>query len=195
MNFLAHFFLSGNSVPLRIGNFIGDFVKGNDYRNYPSEMQKGIILHRKIDSYTDNHPVVLASKKIFYDSYHKYSGILTDIIFDHYLTVQWDYFSDVTLHDYIEESYKMLLENARFLPLEISMFITKFVDKRWLDEYHSLDGIERVFRGMVKNTSLPDKTNRAMEIIKENYQLLNDNFMIFFPELIDYCNNIENQVI
>ena len=84
MNFLAHIYLSGEDTPLMIGNFIGDFVKGNEYKNFPADIQNGVLLHREIDSYTDSHEIVLESKKRLREKYRHYSGVITDIFYDHY---------------------------------------------------------------------------------------------------------------
>ena len=86
MNVLAHIYLSGDSDKIIIGNYIGDYVKGRDYLNYPELIRKGIILHRYIDMFTDRHPVVHRSKIYFSRKYHKYAGVITDIMYDHYLT-------------------------------------------------------------------------------------------------------------
>lgn len=193
MNFLAHFYLSGSSDEMKIGNFIGDFVKGRDYLKYPTDIRQGIILHRKIDTYTDAHPVVRESKSIFYPTYHKYSGILTDIIFDHYLTVHWDEYCNLPFIEYVDGIYVLLKKNMYLLPIEVSTFVSRFVEKRWLDIYCTLDGIERVFEGMVKNTSLPDKTSMAMEVIKINYSYLDEIFKEFFPQLIHYVTAIKDK--
>ncbi len=86
MNVLAHIYLSGDSEKIILGNYIGDYVKGRDYLKYPELIRKGIIIHRHIDAFTDSHPVVHRSKIFFTRKYHKYSGVVTDIIYDHYLT-------------------------------------------------------------------------------------------------------------
>ena len=56
MNYLAHAFLSFNDSGLLIGNMISDFVKGKKQFDYTPDIQKGIRLHRMIDTYTDAHP-------------------------------------------------------------------------------------------------------------------------------------------
>jgi len=53
MNFLAHLFLSFENEDHVIGNFIADSIQNREVRNYPAEIQEGIILHRKIDSFTE----------------------------------------------------------------------------------------------------------------------------------------------
>ena len=63
MNFLSHLYLSGESEGLLIGNFIADSLKGSAFNTFSPEIQKGILLHRKIDTYTDSHPIVDESKK------------------------------------------------------------------------------------------------------------------------------------
>ena len=40
MNYLAHIFLSGNDRCIQIGNFIGDGVKGDGYKQYPRKFQE-----------------------------------------------------------------------------------------------------------------------------------------------------------
>ena len=67
---------------LSLGNFIGDFVKGNQHKNYPQQMQQGILLHRAIDHYTDNHPIVLECVDFMRPSFGRYSGIDLDMYFD-----------------------------------------------------------------------------------------------------------------
>ena len=56
MNFLAHIYLSGKSDLVKIGNFMADGVHGNKFLELHSEIQKGIVLHRFIDTFTDAHP-------------------------------------------------------------------------------------------------------------------------------------------
>ena len=58
MNFLAHIYLSGNNDLLKIGNFMAYGIRGNDYLDYPEGIQKGIILHREIDTFKDSHPIL-----------------------------------------------------------------------------------------------------------------------------------------
>ena len=76
MNFLAHIFLSGKDENLTIGNFIADSVKGKKYLKYPAGIQKGIILHRAIDSYTDTHPVVRKSTSRLFKTYSHYLSLI-----------------------------------------------------------------------------------------------------------------------
>jgi acyl carrier protein phosphodiesterase len=188
MNFLAHFYLSGDSDDIKIGNFIGDYVKGNSYQDYPESIRKGILLHRKIDSYTDTHPVVRKSKFLFALKYRKYAGIIVDILYDHYLSVEWDKYSEVPLKEYIDELYLMLEKNYDRLPPQVQRFVFRFIGDDWLGTYQNLSGIENVLHRMSKRTSLPEETSFALEVINSHYAQLMDHFNQFFVELVNYVS-------
>ena len=96
MNYLAHALFSNNEPNLLIGNFIADHLRGNDFTNYPTEIINGIYLHRKIDTFTDNHESFKASKRVFYDGYARYSGILIDIYSDHFLAKNFERYSELS---------------------------------------------------------------------------------------------------
>ena len=84
MNYLAHLHLSDNNERIMVGNFIADWVKGNKYNDYPDEIRRGILLHRAIDSFTDNHPLHKHSRQIFAESYGRFSGIVDDLLYDQF---------------------------------------------------------------------------------------------------------------
>jgi len=100
MNFLAHIYLSGDNEQVKIGNFMADSIKGKKYLKYPGDLQKGIILHRAIDYYTDTHPVFKQSTQKLFPEYGHYSGIIVDIFYDHFLASNWKKYSEVPLKEY-----------------------------------------------------------------------------------------------
>lgn len=57
MNFLAHLFLGRDTDDLLVGSYLGDFVKGEINGELPTDITRGILLHRHIDSFTDRHPL------------------------------------------------------------------------------------------------------------------------------------------
>jgi acyl carrier protein phosphodiesterase len=46
-----------------------------------------------------------------------------------------------------------------------------------------------VLNTLSKRSSLPNETRFAMKALKMNYFALEDDFMEFFPQLIDYVEN------
>jgi acyl carrier protein phosphodiesterase len=188
MNFLAHTFLSGDSDEVRIGNFIGDYVKGSDFKLYAEGIRKGIILHRHIDSFTDSHPVVRESISRLVPLYHKYAGVIIDIFYDHFLSVNWDFISSVPLADLAELTYRNLHDHYDILPEEIKKVVPSFIFNRWLEAYNTIEGIETVLRKMSVVTSLPDLTAGAIRSLEEFYEDYQNEFFAFFPDIVHYVS-------
>jgi acyl carrier protein phosphodiesterase len=61
-----------------------------------------------------------------------------------------------------------------------------FIINNWIESYQTLSGIKKVLRTLSSQTSLPKQTRFAMRVLKKNYYSLQDDFMEFFPQLIDY---------
>ena len=192
MNFLAHVYLSGNSDEISIGNFIGDYVKGSNYNNYPDLIRKGILLHRSIDDFTDHHPIVHHSKAILYSKYRRYSGVITDIFYDHFLTIEWNNFSQQPLPDFISNFYDNLFIHYDFLPDEIKDFLPTCLNENWIKTYGTLKGIKKTFKKMSRRTSLPKKSCHSVRELKKNYSVFREDFVEFFPLLINFVEEEYN---
>lgn len=184
MNYLAHLYLSGSSDEVKLGNFIGDHVKGNKYFLYSSGIQKGILLHRRIDSFTDSHPLFLNSKIPFQPAYGLFSGIVTDLVFDHLLAKNWEYYSIHQLPEFAKKIHKLLLSNFFILPGGVRQFLPFLIHNKRLESYATIEGFRRVLEIMSRYTSLPDHSKNAKEILNTNYNLLEGNFTHFMNEII-----------
>lgn len=193
MNFLAHLYLSGESTGVRIGNFIGDYVKGNSYNKFSPEIQKGILLHRRIDEFTDKHPMVKQSASLLQEHYGRYSGIIVDMFYDHYLAVNWNHYSDVELSRFVSGVHRMLILNYFKMPGRVKRFLPFLIKNRGLENYRNINGIERALRIMSEYSSLPAKTDLAIKVLNENYDRLNNDFKSFFPEVKEMSEKILEQ--
>lgn len=186
MNFLAHVYLSGNNDEIKVGNFVADWIKGSDFKNYAPGIQKGILMHRSIDSFTDNHPTIKKSKSRLSQDYGKYAGIIIDIFYDHFLAIEWASFSNEPLPLYAQRLYLLLERHINVFPQEIREFIPRFSRRRWIETYATVEGIQNVLAGMSKHTSLPDHTTSAIQILKDSYKEFSTEFFDYFPQLISY---------
>ena len=90
MNFLAHVQLSHGNSGLMTGNLIADFYKGSSHSKLPMQIQHGVILHRKIDFFTDTNSAVLKMKDALKPYFGRYAGIVLDVYFDHFLSLEWN---------------------------------------------------------------------------------------------------------
>jgi acyl carrier protein phosphodiesterase len=183
MNFLAHIYLSGDSREILIGNFIGDYVKGKKITGYPQEVKQGIMLHRKIDSFTDKHIITRSSRKIIAEKYGLYAGIVVDIYYDHFLSANWQQYSETPLREYIHDRYRLLDSGFSIFPAGVKSWFPYFIKSNWLETYTNFNGLNMVFRRMSYRTSLPDHAEYAVSQLKQNYDFLKENFIDFFAEL------------
>ena len=186
MNYLAHIFLSGTDEDNLIGNFIGDYVKGKQYKEFPEKIRKGIMMHRYIDSYTDSHAIVLQSKRYFVQGYHKYAGIIIDILYDHFLTRNWELYCPTPLEEFKEGLHEILKKYYSILPERVQFFVPSFIKNDWIKIYSSVEGIANVLERMSMRTTLPPKTEYAMEVLRKYYIQLDSEFKIYFPDIIRY---------
>jgi len=183
MNYLAHIFLSGGQPDVMIGNFIADSIKGSKYSSYPAEIQKGILLHRQIDTTTDAHPAFRQSTKRLHKNYGHYSGIIVDIFYDHFLAKNWSEYSDIPLADYIQSFYKLLRDNFEILPANIQKIAPIMMEGNWLLIYAELEGIDRVLAGMNRRTKNRSGMDKAGQELKEFYTLFEADFRLVIKDL------------
>jgi acyl carrier protein phosphodiesterase len=191
MNFLAHLYLAGDSESLIIGNFIGDFVKGRIKDQFTSEINSGIIMHREIDFFTDNHPVVLESKIRLRSRYRHYSGVLVDMYYDHLLAVNWPNYSQVSLEHFTENKYAILKAHLEILPERVQFILTHMINDNWLLNYRNMEGINRSLNGMARRTKFKSGLESGASDLLLNYTLFDQEFNAFFPELIEYVNQLK----
>ncbi len=187
MNFLAHIYLSGNNDQLKIGNFIADMIKGNKYKIYPIEIQKGIKLHRHIDSFTDTHDIVKKSKKRLHSRYKHYDGVIIDVLYDHFLAKNWSAYSNIPLKEYAQNFYSLLHTNYDILPDTIKNFLPFMVKDDWLYSYSTFKGIENVLIGLNKRTQHKSQMHLAIEDLHLYYTELENDFTAFFTVLRSSC--------
>ncbi|HZX73653.1 MAG TPA: ACP phosphodiesterase [Cyclobacteriaceae bacterium] len=184
MNFLAHLYLSGDHDFVKLGNFIGDFVKGRNLNEqYPAEIARGIWLHRAIDEYTDAHPVVKKSKDRLRPTYRHYAPVIVDVFYDHFLAKNWTTYSDVPLTQYAEETYELVRGNGSILPERFMNMMKYMMQGNWLVHYATTDGIHQALSGMSRRSRFDSKMDQSVIDLKEHYSDFEMEFSTFFPEL------------
>lgn len=186
MNFLSHLYLSGENEGLIIGNFIADGVKGSNFSQFSEEIQKGIVLHRKIDSYTDSHEIVELSKERLRPNYKKYASVVVDIYYDHYLAKHWNKYSNIALEHFTQNIYQLVQNHHLILPEKSQQFAKYMIKYNILFEYSKLEGIEKVLQGMAHRATFTSNMEHAINDLKEHYTLFESEFKQFFPQLESY---------
>lgn len=184
MNFLAHIYLSGDNDLIKIGNFMADGIRGKHFESYPLEIQKGIILHRAIDTFTDAHPIFRESTKRLHQNYHHYSGVIVDVFYDHFLAKNWMKYSDENLEVFVELFYQSLHDNHTILSERTKGIMPYMIEHNWLVSYQTVEGINRILTQMDQRTKNESKMRFATNDLSEFYLEFENEFANFFEELI-----------
>jgi acyl carrier protein phosphodiesterase len=184
LNYLAHFYLAGESPGLLIGNFIADAVKGSAYLQFPPEVQEGIRMHREIDHFTDTHPITSRSKDRLRAEFNHYSAVIVDVFYDHFLAKSWTEFSPEPLADYAQRIYAFLQENAAGFPERARFMLPHMIANNWLTAYAHIEGINVVMTGMSQRTKFKSGMENSSKALVRNYAEFEKDFRDFFPELV-----------
>lgn len=187
MNFLAHIYLSGNNDMLKIGNFMADSIRGHHYLDYPDEIRKGILLHRYIDTFTDAHPIYRKSKHRLHEKYGHYSGVIMDIVYDHFLAKNWSKYSNEKLENYADNFYKLLQDNYEILTEKVQKMMPYMIARNWLVSYASLNGLEMILFQMDYRTKHRVHMQETIVEVKQFYTEFEEEFTLFFEELQQHC--------
>jgi acyl carrier protein phosphodiesterase len=194
MNYLAHQFLSGNNEGLRIGNFVGDMVKGHKWQTYPTAIQHGILLHRSIDDFTDHNQTVKEAVSLLKPDLGRYSAIALDIFFDHFLAKQWNEFMNNSLDLFAQETYSIMNKNIAQMPPETAYMLKFMETQNWLYNYQFIAGIEKTMNGMSRRANQPLFENSHLVLVK-NYEPLKICFDSFFPQLQTHVKTFISNIV
>ena len=196
MNFLAHLFLSGAPdstaySDVLLGNFIADSVPGRQLENYPPGVQAGIRLHRAIDTFTDQHPVVRRSTlRLREAGYGKYAGVISDMFLDHFLAHNFAAFSAERLADFTQRIYGLLAARQPEMPPRVQYFFPYMREHNWLLAYAETNGICRALSGLSRRASVGSGMETAVAELERNYGAYEVDFRAFFPELQAYVAGV-----
>ncbi len=186
MNFLAHVHLSQDNEDVIFGNFIADAIKGKSYLKFRQDIIFGILLHRDIDTFTDRHEIVKNSRAKIREHFGKFSGIVVDIYYDHFLARNWEQYHSVELVRYSTYIYLILAKRFLLLPSRIKRLLPFLIGQNWLVGYANLNDLQRVFNGMDRRTGYVSGMENAVKILNEKYDSLYLDFKEFYCELEKY---------
>ena len=194
MNLLAHAFLSFQDTDILAGNMISDYVKGKKQYDLPRNVQKGIQLHRVIDTFTDQHRVVKELSEIFRPKYRLYSGAIIDIVFDHFLANDEIHFNKNQLHDFTQTTYAQLFNHNNLFPERFAKMYPYMVEQNWLFHYQSTEGIQRSLGGLQRRAKYIDETETAFQLFLQHYEQIQTGYQLFFPELLQMSKDTFNKL-
>ena len=188
VNYLAHCFLSGEDDDILAGNYMGDFIKGNDWKKLPGRLGNGVVLHRLIDSFTDEHPETNELMEIVRPCCGRYAGIAIDMIYDHLLASRWDEFHGIELLNFTTNTYQRLEKYIEIMPPVCQRMFSYMSTGDWMYEYRRLEGLHQSLSGLERRigreTGLPD----VVQVVENERYRFDKGFERFFPEIQRACS-------
>jgi acyl carrier protein phosphodiesterase len=173
-----------------VGNLISDFVKGKKKFNYPEGIQKGMTLHRAIDTFTDHHEATRLAKEIFKPAYRLYSGAFIDVVYDHFLANDPNEFSVESLRNFSERVYLILDGHFEYLPERFARMFPYMKQQDWLFNYSTMRGTELSFGGLVRRARYLNESERAESLFEEHYKSLREYYRVFFPDVKSFAKRM-----
>ena len=188
MNFLAHAFLARYDIDLMVGSLMGDFVKGPLGSQYAPPIMRGLVLHRRVDTYTDSHALVLRSRSRISPERRRYAGILIDLFYDHYLAVHWSDYADMPLDEFTASVYASLLERADLLPERLQQ-IAHMARTDWLGSYRSIEAVGEALNRIGTRFKRGNPLLGSIDELIANYGGLEEDFRAFFPKVVRFSQD------
>ena len=188
MNYLAHLFLSLDSDEHVVGNFLADQLTLKETKRYTGAIAEGIQLHRKIDTYTDNHPEVRAINALFRPNQGKYAPVVTDIVFDYLLYTSWEKYAQQDFNTLTTGIYDTLLRFLDRMPDRIHGRVQGMVRAKWLNVYTHMEGLKDTFYRVNQRAKFDNNLHMATEDLRKLEPILLDKFNTFFPDVIQFVN-------
>jgi acyl carrier protein phosphodiesterase len=202
VNLLAHALLAERSSASRFGNIIADFLRPSDFERLPPAIQAGIRQHRKVDAYTDRHPVVQRSIARLSRRWGWFSGILIDVYYDHILATDWNRHASNPLAVFVEEVHSAVRDHAALVPDPARGWIERFVEAGRFMSYAIPDGsgIASALEGLSMRIAerMPRRAVRlqdALPDLQSAHEDLLADFREFFPLVQEFASTMHDQTL
>ena len=180
MNHLAHFHLARSSDALLVGALLGDFVRGPLRGDFPADIEAGIALHRRIDSYTDRHPTVRETRKLFSAQTRRYSGIALDILFDRQLALSWH---PSHLQQFATEVYRVLHAHRASLTPPAQVAAARMRRYRVLERTTDAAFAQRALSSIARRLSRPMPLGELLSESRRLQAQISHSYRVFWPQL------------
>ena len=189
MNYLAHLHLGGPQPGQLLGSLYGDFVKGSLAGRYAPDIEAAIRLHRRIDVFTDSHPLTERARARFPVERRRTAGILLDLFFDHCLARNWPDYADEPLTQFTGRVYRVLADEP-VLPGRLALIAPRMAAQDWLGSYREFAVLEQVIAGMGRRLSRPGVLDGSLGELERLYRPLSEDFRAFYPELVEFARRL-----
>ena len=190
MNYLAHFHLAdSDNDGLLVGALLGDYIKGPLKGDWPASWEQGIHLHRQIDAFSDRHPLSRQFRQQLPPTFRRYSGIMLDVVCDHFLSRQWQQFHPQPITDFSQRIYQ-LFDSDTTIPASARQRIASFARHDVLSAYSDWRTIDTALAHIGERLRHDNPLRDAGKTLLSHYTGLEKLFTAFYPEVIDFADAV-----
>mgnify|MGYP003387006296 CR=1 FL=1 len=194
MNWLAHAFLSEEHIDFKIGNILADPLKAKTWENASKQVKNGMKTHILIDSFTDKHEIVKASKKRLREK-GLLKPVIIDLTYDYLLTKNWHLYSNISLKEFTDNFYNKAEKSLEYLPNRPNEIVMNLINKDLLNKYHTLEQLNTSFKRMdlrlSKRLLKRETASGYFYDVHVNLKDIEKDFLEFFPLL---CKHIKKDL-
>ncbi len=191
MNFLAHLHLAEPTPDSRLGNLLGDFVKGHPWdERFSDPVWKGVMEHRYVDAFTDSHPVWQQSRELLPSHLRRFAGIIIDIFYDYFLSKHWETFSDVSLEEAVGTIHGDLEAALHQAPGDAREVIGGMISEEWLLNYRTIPGIEETIDRVSHRSEVLTPVRGSSRMVIPHLDEMEGHFLEFYPDLLAYLDGL-----
>ncbi len=173
MNYLAHLYLSGNVEDIVIGNFIGDAVRGDQYKRLK--------------------PVRRVKKRMWH-VFGRYSSVVADVFLDHFLARDWETYHPQSLEAYADSVEAMLRPRLAEFPERSRRFFDYMIQNQVLLGYASIIGTGKVLTQMAQRARFESHMEHGAAELSRCYEAYRQDFRAFFPELCAFVQTRQVEI-
>jgi acyl carrier protein phosphodiesterase len=189
VNWLAHIFLSDNSIDYQLGNLLADPLKGRSWESASPQFENGIAMHGSIDAFTDSNALFLRSKsRLGRKGYLR--AVVIDIAYDHCLINYWGRYSKVGLESFVTAFYENASAAVEDYPDDARLFVRRLIDHRVLASYGTFSGLETAFQRLDYRLSermlARESALDYLPVLKREMVGIEEDFVQFFPLLVEH---------
>ncbi len=183
MNYLAHAALAKPNRYSITGNLLGDFCKGVAVDSLHPNIRAGLMNHRAVDRFTDQHRAVRQAKQLFSEQRRRFAGIALDVLFDHFLIVHWQQFYPQPFADYKQQLYQQLAAAEHLMPAQMAHTMRSVRCDDWFSRYQHLPQLGMALDRIAWRIRFANQFSGMIDEIRPHYAKLEQSFLQLYPEL------------
>ena len=124
-----------------VGNFFADHARGRQWEHLPDAIAQGVLLHRQMDTWTDQHPAIMEAKRMLPTEAGLFRGVFIDVFIDYFLALQFEVWHGEKLSAFVNRIQPTLHLGAKnHFPKAVPM-IEALKRYDWLNQYAHIEGI------------------------------------------------------